>query len=179
MSAGDFMTQSAYADHRGVAKSYITKLKQEGRIVLNEKGLVDVAASDARIDQTAEPARDDVAARHQQARGAAPSAPDPVGGSYQAARAVKERFLALEAKRSYEEAMGLLRDAREVESLVASAMTEVRQRLENLAATAAPELAAMADEARVRAYLRDEFTHALESASHHFGRLAAQSSTQP
>jgi len=179
MSAGDFMTQSAYADHRGVAKSYITKLKQEGRLVLTPAGLVDVAASDARIDQTAEPAREDVAARHQQARGAAAGAPDPIGGSYQAARAVKERFLALEAKRSYEEAMGQLRDAREVEGLVAGAMTELRQRLENLADTLAPELAATSDEARVRAHLRDEITHALESAAHHFARLASQAKQQP
>jgi hypothetical protein len=175
----EHITQAAYAAHRGVAKSYITKLKQEGRLVLNAAGLVDVAASDARIDQTAEPARDDVAARHQQARGAAPTTLDPVGNGYQAARAVKERFLALEAKRSYEEAMGQLRDGREVEALVAGAMTELRQRLENLTDTLAPELAAMSDEARVRAHLRDEITHALESAAHHFSRLASQAKQQP
>lgn len=179
------MTQAAYAAHRGVAKSYITKLKQEGRLVLTPAGLVDVAASDSRIGATADPNRDDVASRHQAARTSAPS-PAPaapatdggVGNSYQAARAVKERFLALEAKRAYEEAMGLLRDGREVEAVVATAMTELRQRLESLASTMAPELAAMTDEGRVRAYLRDEIAHALESASHYFNRLAANPTTK-
>lgn len=172
-----FLTQSAYADHRGVAKSYITKLKQEGRLVLNPAGLVDVAASDALVDQTADPNRDDVAARHQAGRSGQPAGGEPVGSGYQAARAVKERYLALEAKRAYEEAMGQLRDAREVEALVAGAMSELRQRLENLANTLAPELAAMSEEGRVRAHLRDEFAHALETAAHHFGRLAAQTAT--
>ena len=167
------MTQSAYADHRGVTRSYVTKLKQEGRLVIGADGLVDVAASDAQVDRTADPGRDDVAQRHQQARGAQP-APDPVGGSYQAARAVKERFAALEAKRAYEQAMGLLRDGREVEAVVATAMSELRLRLENLATTLAPELAAIDDEGRLRHKLQDEFAQALESAAHHFGRLAAQ-----
>jgi hypothetical protein len=98
-----------------------------------------------------------------------------VGSSYQQARAVKEKFLALEAKRAYEVAIGQLREAREVEGLAATAMTELRLRLENLASTLAPELAAMTDEARVRAALQDQFAHALESASHHFARLAAGS----
>lgn len=179
MSAGT-MTQAEYAAHRGVQRSYITRLKQEGRLVMTPDGRVDVAASDTRIGATADPNRDDVASRHQAARtgssGTAPAA-DGVGNSYQAARAVKERFLALEAKRAYEEAMGLLRDGREVEAVVATAMTELRQRLESLASTTAPELAAMTDEGRVRAYLRDEINHALESAAHHFGRLATQQPT--
>lgn len=169
-----FMTQAQYAAHRGVQRSYVTKLKQEGRLVMTEAGLVDVAASDAQISQTSDPGRDDVAARHQAGRAGAPAAPDGVGSSYQAARAVKERFLALEAKRSYEQAMGLLRDGREVEAVVATAMTELRQRLEALAGTMAPELAAMSDEGRVRAFLRDEINHALETTAHHFGRLATK-----
>jgi len=170
------MTQAEYAAHRGVRPSYITKLKQEGRLVMTDDGRVDADASDARIGNTSDPGRDDVADRHQANRSGVQSAPDGVGNSYQAARAVKERFLALEAKRSYEQAMGLLRDGREVESIVAAAMTELRQRLESMAGTMAPELAAMTDEGRVRAYLRDEISHALESASHNFGRLAAQQS---
>jgi len=52
-------------------------------------------------------------------------------------------------------------------------MTELRLRLENLASTIAPVIAAEPDESRVRAMLQDEFARALESASHHFSRLAA------
>lgn len=176
MSA-EFMTQAQYAAHRGVARSYVTKLKQDGRLVMTGDGQVDVAASDAQISQTSDPGRDDVSARHQASRSSAQATSDGVGNSYQAARAVKERFLALEAKRAYEQATGLLRDGREVEAVVATAMTELRQRLESLAGTMAPELAAMTDEGRVRAFLRDEINHALETAAHHFGRLATKSQT--
>ena len=94
-----------------------------------------------------------------------------IGSSYQQARAVKEKFFALEAKRAYEVAIGTLRDAREVEGLVATAMVEIRQRLENLATSIAPVVAAQADEAAVRATLREAFEHTLKSASHHFDQL--------
>jgi len=120
---------------------------------------------------------DDTADDDEHARGAPTRNQAPtdtaVGSSYQQARAVKEKFLALEAKRAYEVAIGQLRDSREVEGLVATAMTELRLRLENLATTLAPELAAISDETRVRATMQDQFAHALESASHHFARLAA------
>lgn len=176
-----FMTQVEYAEHRGVAKSYITKLKKEGRLVLDSSGLVDVAASDRKVASTSDPARDDVAERHAVSRQTSVSpersAADMVGNSYQQARAVKEKFLALEAKRAYEQAIGQLREAREVEGLAATAMTELRLRLENLATSLAPMVAGMQDEAKVRAVLQDHFAHALESASHHFSRLSAGSKT--
>ncbi len=69
----------------------------------------------------------------------------------------------------------MLRVGREVEALAASAMTELRLRLENLASTLAPVLAAQTDEVQIRANLQDNFAHALESASQHFARLAAGS----
>lgn len=101
------------------------------------------------------------------------------GDSYQVARAVKERFLALEAKRAYEVAIGQLRDAREVEAIAATAMTELRLRLEGLASTLAPTIVAQQDEGRVRSMLQDEFARALESAASHFARLAASAGGAP
>lgn len=108
-----------------------------------------------------------------------PSAPqrtatDAVGSTYQQARAVKEKFFALEAKRAYEVAIGSLRDAKEVEGIVATAMTEIRLRLQNLAVSLAPVIAAQSDEATVRASLADAFEHTLRSASHHFAQLSSQ-----
>lgn len=106
----------------------------------------------------------------------APAAParqtDQVGSTYQQARAVKEKFFALEAKRAYEVAIGQLREAKEVEGIVATAMTEIRLRLQNLAVSLAPVIAAQSDEAAVRASLADAFEHALRSASHHFTQLS-------
>jgi len=58
-------------------------------------------------------------------------------------------------------------------------MTELRLRLENLASTIAPVIAAEPDESRVRAMLQDEFARALESASNHFARLSASAGGSP
>jgi len=196
MSHPDTLNLAQFAKHINCKRNYASQLKTEGRLVLTEDGKVRVAESIARIAATRDPSKAATAQRHADKRGAAAdtghqggvaeadaderdSAPtsrpggDAVGNSYQQARAVKEKFLALEAKRAYEVAIGQLRDAREVEGLAATAMTELRLRLENLASTLAPELAAIDDEARVRAALQDQFAHALESASHHFSRLAA------
>ena len=64
------MTQSAFARHMGASKSYVHKLKTEGRIVMTPDGKrVDVEASVVRVQETADPNRDDVAARWARARG--------------------------------------------------------------------------------------------------------------
>ena len=109
-------------------------------------------------------------------RDSAPTRPgaEAIGSSYQQARAVKEKFFALEAKRAYEVAIGSLRDAKEVEGIVATAMTEIRLRLQNLAVSLAPVIAAQTDEAQARATLTDAFEHTLRSASHHFAQLSSQ-----
>lgn len=187
----NLMTPSAFAKHLGYKPHYGTQLKNDGRLVMAPDGKhVLVAESKEKLAATRDPSKQGVADRHAAARADAyqdqgdqddeprtrPAPADTaVGSSYQQARAVKEKFLALEAKRAYEVAIGQLRDGREVEHLASTAMAELRIRLENLATTLAPEVAAISDEARVRATLQEQFAHALESASHHFARLAAGS----
>ena len=185
------ITRQQLADLIGArAPSYINELEKTGRAVRAPDGklwlkLESLAAYRAGKD----PSKQGVADRHAAARAATPppydagsqDEPAPraqpterdaaIGSSYQQARAVKEKFFALEAKRAYEVAIGTLRDAREVEGLVATAMVEIRQRLENLATSIAPIVAAQADEAAVRATLREAFEHTLKSASHHFDQL--------
>lgn len=184
------MTPRAFAASLGFKPHYGNQLVKDGRLVMAPDGKhVLVAESKARLEATRDPSKQANVERHAAARLAAGadhddeddrdtapaySAPgNQVGSSYQQARAVKEKFLALEAKRAYEVAIGQLRESREVEGLAATAMTELRIRLENLATTLAPMLVGQQDEAKVRAMLQDEFARALESASHHFARLAA------
>ncbi|TAN49056.1 MAG: hypothetical protein EPN21_13300 [Methylococcaceae bacterium] len=69
------LTQAEFAASQGWAKSYVTKLKQDGRLVLNETGLVDVAASLERIKATADENRIDVMQRHAEARAAKAAKP--------------------------------------------------------------------------------------------------------
>ena len=190
-SDAETTTARELAERLGFKPHYGHQLVKDGRFVLAPDGKrVLVAQSLARYNATKDPSKQGVADRHAAARAAADDSDDhdadsapayrpaqgaseaAVGNSYQQARAVKEKFLALEAKRAYEVAIGQLRDSREVEGLAATAMTELRIRLENLATTVAPMLTNQPDEAKVRALLQDQFAHALESASHHFARLA-------
>ena len=197
------ITRQQLADLIGArAPSYVNELEKTGRAVRAPDGKLWLKAESlAAYRAGRDPSKQGVADRHAAARAATlpttepdaddaiapqpgPGAaqqnaarPDQIGSSYQQARAVKEKFFALEAKRAYEVAIGTLRDAREVEGLVATAMVEIRQRLENLATSIAPVVAAQADEAAVRATLRDAFEHTLKSASHHFDQLRKTTTT--
>ena len=194
MTDPNHITRQQLADAIGArAPSYINELEKNGRAVRAPDGKHWLKAESlAAYRAGKDPSKQGVADRHAAARvgipqgipqdgGHPPDDPTPraqpterdaaIGSSYQQARAVKEKFFALEAKRAYEVAIGTLRDAREVEGLVATAMVEIRQRLENLATSIAPIVAAQADEAAVRATLREAFEHTLKSASHHFDQL--------
>lgn len=71
-------TQAAFARQIGYDKSRVTQLKHAGRIVMAPGGkLVDVEASLARIAETADPGRRDVAERHAAARAGAGRQPLP------------------------------------------------------------------------------------------------------
>lgn len=75
-------SKSAFARRLGVAPSYVTKLKDEGRIVVVD-GQIEVEASLARMEATKDPNRDDVRQRHAKARDAkrlAEATGDPVVG---------------------------------------------------------------------------------------------------
>lgn len=185
-------TRREFAHIAGYKPSYITELAASGRLVLTDDGKhVKVEESLARIRATRDPSAQGVADRHAAARAAAmsddPELPPPplpandktaaAGNTYQTARAVEKRYQALDAKRAYEQAMGQLRDAREVEHIVAAAMTELRTRLETLANTMAPTLAAINTEEAARAELATQFEHALSNAANHFANLAARHQT--
>lgn len=198
MTDPNHITRQQLADLIGArSPSYINELEKTGRAVRAPNGKLWLEAESlAAYRAGKDPSKQGVADRHAAARTAlvhtdaqphdagspaepalrpSPAAAIPnaeaIGSNYQQARAVKEKFFALEAKRAYEVAIGTLRDAREVEGLVATAMVEIRQRLENLATSIAPIVAAQMDEAAVRATLREAFEHTLKSASHHFDQL--------
>ena len=72
------LIQAKFAALLGVDRSYVTRLKQHGRLVLTEHGLVDVEASRQKILDTSG-GRDDVAARWAAQRGAEVSDAQPPG----------------------------------------------------------------------------------------------------
>lgn len=139
------MNQIEFARHIGVAKSYVTALKQAGRLVMSADGKqVEVEASIALIAKTADPNRDDVAQRHATQR-ETPAAPPPaehpsdkIGNSYQAARAVKEKYAALNAKLDYERNSGDLIPKVDVDFVLSDYGATLRGMMENLADRLAP-----------------------------------------
>ncbi len=174
------LTQKQFAEHIGCRPSYVTKLKQDGRLVIGDDGLVRVAESIARIEATRDPAKRAVADRHATERGAALQAPagegekapeDPAtlaNPDYQAARAKREHFAAEREEMRYRQEAGELLVAVEVEGEVASILTELRTRLEALPDTLGPQLAPITDEQQVRTRLAEEIEMALGEVARRF-----------
>lgn len=143
------VTQSEFARLMGVNRSTVSRTwKGAGRLVM-QGDLVDVEASRARIKGTADPNRDDVAARHAAARPpeSTPSAPPPaaqsddrIGNSYQAARAIKEKYAALAAKADYERTIGQLIPRADVQESLDDLVAFARTGIENLPHRVASQL---------------------------------------
>lgn len=172
----------------GVKPGYVSQLKRDGRLVMAEDGKrVRVAESLQLIQDTRDPAKIGAARRHAAARAAEPDAPpaatpetddpaddalDGLGRTFHEARARREHYQALEAKRAYEVAIGKVVDAREVANVVSSAAVTLRTRLESLPDLLAPQLVGLQDEGRARALLAEAIEHALDEASRQFSALA-------
>lgn len=189
MEAAEPVTESLadFARRLDYKKSYITKLKQDGRLVMAPDGKhVMVEASIALLRQTSDPSRQGVADRHAAARSESP-APDqddengdvpqapvatPEQRMFHQSRAQKEHWNALAAQRDYEVSMRQLLPAAEVDGAIADAVTQLRARLETLPDILAPQLAAEPDEAKCRALLADEIEHALQELARAFGAIA-------
>lgn len=172
------LNQTAFARHIGVAKSYITQLKQEGRLVFAEDGKVDVAASLIRIKETGDPNRDDVAARHAQARGAdlpvvevktdKPKKEKTIAEvSFSEARAKEQHFKSLQAELEYQKAIGEVVMAADMKAAVGDVVTTFRQALENIPHSAAP-LFVGKDLDFIRATLKQEIVAALHAMEKNF-----------
>ncbi|MGE0289666.1 MAG: hypothetical protein AB7I42_25750 [Bradyrhizobium sp.] len=160
--------QSEFARLMGVNRSTVTRWKQEGRLALDAEGKIDVEASRARIKQT-EGTRDDVAARHAEARGAeipaaATAAPQPptdpdTATQEETTRAHwtmrKERALALAAEREEMERRRALVPISEAKAITIDITTAFRTAAENLPHRVAPQLVGK-DLDTIRATLKQE-----------------------
>ncbi len=166
-------TRADFARRLGVNRSTVTRWAEIGRIVMDGDA-VDVEASLQRIKDTGG-ARPDVAERHAAGRavsaqkvGAGDTAPpasmppapgadpsDKVGNSYQAARAVKEKYAALAAKLEYERSVGNLIPKDDVDQALKAFAAATRARLDVLADQLAPILAPVADLGEAHALLAE------------------------
>lgn len=168
------VTRAEFARSQGWSRSYVTRLDKDGRLVLDQTGKrVLVAETLARIEETADPSKVGVAARHATARHATPTkeAEEPAtpatraGSAYQAARALRERFEALRAKLEYERLAGRSCDITDVQRAGAFAGAQLRSTLEALPVRLAHELASISDPDRIEALLTECFEQVLRDIS--------------
>lgn len=191
----DLATFAEFAEIARVRRSYVTQLKQDDRLVLSDDGKrVRVKASLQLIEDTRDPSKAGVRARHQVERERvteprvenvpADSRGDPIrddddeepagwqGASFPAARAVRERYLAAAAKRDYDLSMGKLLDAAATLEAVAGAITMLRSRLSQIGATHAAELAIATDEGACQTIVEDAFEHAMSECERELLKVA-------
>ena len=103
----------------------------------------------------------------QSAPAGATAIPDEVGHTYQAARAVKEKYAAMTARLEYRRASGEVIDREAVAAAIEDIVTALRQGLEQQPNRLAPELVGL-DLDAIRATLKRETTAALTALSKEF-----------
>lgn len=192
----DTLSLREFADEIEVSPSYVTKLKQQDRLILTADGRVEVEASLQRINETAgahgEGVRDFWRRRRQQKRSGTGSEagagddrradeppsgedrPDPDNEAHSKAYWDKRESRARAMLRELElaEQEGRLVDAEAVRRAGAEAGTALRAVLENAADQLAPVLASTTDEEKVRAMLTEHFDAILTEVSGKLSNLA-------
>lgn len=189
------LKQIEFAALLGVSRSYITKLKADGRLIM-VGDRVDVEASRVRIADTADPHRDDVASRWAEHRDRAAAAASAIelplddddalpedapatsalrsaSSSYVDARARKEQAQADIAEMERDKARGLLIERQAVEAAVEDVMTTVRQALEQQQHRLAPLLVGQ-DLGAIRITLKQETARILSEMVHTFAKRLRQ-----
>lgn len=143
-----FCSQAEFARLNSWSPSYVTKLKQEGRLVFTPDGKVDVQASLLRI---------------QQGTGAPERASAPaVSSALQDLQAQEKRLDIQRKTREEQQAIGELLDATAVLDAVNDAGALFRSQLEAWPERLSPQIAALgSDEGRIRALLADHVEAAL------------------
>lgn len=168
-----YLSKSQFAVSQGWSPSYVTKLKDQGRLVFSEDGkLVDVPATLVILKRTQDPGKESVRQHHADERsdkhvGAhvkfdAPSEDDPVSEQnatrnpkYWDAKARREDMLADLAQLELGEKRGTLVDRKRVEAMSFAAGRMLRDAVLGLPTQLAPELANMTDAFQVEIRLRD------------------------
>lgn len=158
-------TQSEFAAILGKDKSYVTRLKQQGRLVMvqtEEGARVDVEASRELLRQSADPARGEAAVKPPRIR--------VEHTTYNDARTRNELAKAQTAELDLEVKLGKLVDAEEARLFAADLAASFRGALEVLPDRLAPELVPLNDTEAVRALLVESFEMVLGDLADKIGK---------
>lgn len=186
------ISKTEFAARRGWAKSYVSKLANQGRLVLTEKGKIELEATEALLAQSADPSKAAVADRHLQdrlqrdvyanlnAQSAPTSTAAPPGDlagdeqpNFQKARAHREHYLARMAEMEFRKAQGELVEVSVVQKAAFETARSLNQSLLGMSPQLAPQLAAMSDpwqvERHLTAALRQRLSEAAQVSNEDFG----------
>lgn len=165
-------TQSAFARRINRTRSWVTQLKNDGRLVLTADGLVDIEASMARIEATEDPSKAGVAARHEDARscgGGDDEVEDATAvtglGTFKEHQTRKMKADADMAEMERDRLAGKLVPTDAADFAMDDLVAAVRSRLENWPDRLAPELYPIATLEETRAYLVDAVETELNALS--------------
>jgi hypothetical protein len=179
------LTRSDFARLKGWSKSYVTKLGEQGRLVLSPDGKkVDVSATLALLAKSGDPGKVHVAQRHaadrierdvgQHVRHDAPACDEPPAGgasaasadaSYWKTKSRRESALAEMAELELHERLGKLVDRERVEATVDALYRTLRDALLGLPTRLAPEISAMTDAFEIEVKMRDAIRSLLTDLS--------------
>src|SRR5581483_8736402 len=134
------VTQAEYARHRGKSRQYISRLAKAGVLVMRG-GKVDVAASDAVLDDRPEPVSERVAA--------APVETAPTGTTFAQTRTADMVFKARRRKIEYDQKMGRLMETDLFRQRVEAILVAIKETVMAWPNRVAPEIAPLTDERQV------------------------------
>lgn len=179
-AAPKFMTAVEFARSQGWDRSQVAHLKKTGRLVMEGRN-IDVAASLARIAETADPDKAYTAERHAKARAAkgkkvaaTPAAQvvadaqistgdSPVAEPYWKIKARRETAMAAMAELELEKVRGQLIERDRVEAAAYATSRMLRDAILGIPSRISAELAALTDPFEVEMFLRRELSQVLTS----------------
>lgn len=135
------MSQAEYARHRGKSRQYISRLAKAG-VLVQRGGKVDVAASDAVLDDRPEPVSERVVA--------GPTEVAPSGATFAQARTADMVFRAKLRKLEHDVRVGKLVEAELVKQRWAAIYVAIKERILAWPNRVAPEITPLTDERQVR-----------------------------
>ena len=172
-----FMTKAEYARHRGVSKPYITKLAQNGVLVMRG-GKVDVRATDTvlddkPVDDVEPPPAARPPASAPPSRSAADTLPQAGGASFGQARTIEMVFRAKLRRLEFETKQGRLIEADAVRRRIAENVRALRDGLLGLPDRITSSIAAETgmEHRKVHVLLTTEITRELEALANAIGGM--------
>lgn len=165
------MTQSEYAQARGLSRARVSQLAKAGKLAMTLDGRIDVAQTDALLALST----DSRGGHNKGGRDAAEL--KAAARERLTAKQRREYYLAENAQLDYEERCGKLLERDQVRGVLADAFTTLRVHLEGLPDILAPQLEHR-DEEHIRARLREEIERSLHELVARLQKLGTEEAAQ-